>query len=84
MKTRAEILKAFRAKYEALKPSFPQIGPFESHRMSRLGDIRVCDLGKNGRAAFVMGEDGRVVEVHGGIYDVWKGEKGKREKSVCL
>ena len=76
MKTRNEIENAFRAKYEALKPSFPQIGPFESHRMSRLGDIRVCDLGENGRAAFVMDGDGNIVEVHGGIYDVWKGNGG--------
>ena len=75
-KTREEVLTLFRAKYEALKPSFPQIGPFESHRMSRLGDLRVCDLGENGRAAFVMDGDGNLVEVHGGIYDVWKGKGG--------
>ena len=76
MKARNEIENAFRAKYEALKPSFPQIGPFESHRMSRLGEIRVCDLGEGGRAAFVMDGDGNLVEVHGGIYDVWKGKGG--------
>ena len=76
MKTRNEIINAFRAKYEALKPSFPQIGPFESHRMSRLGDLRVCDLGEGGKAAFVMDGSGTVVEVHGGIYDVWKGNGG--------
>ena len=76
MKTRNEIENAFRAKYDALKPSFPQIGPFDANRMSRLGDIRVCDLGKGGKAAFVMDGDGNVVEVHGGIYDVWKGKGG--------
>ena len=73
MKKNTEILNAFRAKYEALKPSFRQIGPFESNQMSRVGERRVCDLGRVGRAAFVMDGDGNVVEVHGGIYDVWKG-----------
>lgn len=76
MKTRTEITRAFRAKYEALRPSFSWIGPFESSRMSHIGDIWVCDLGENGRAAFVMYENGNVVEVHGGIYEFWKKNGG--------
>ena len=76
MKTRAEITRSFRAKYEELRSSFWGIGPLESNRMSRIGDVYVCDLGQNGRAAFVMYEDGNVVEVHGGIYEFWKQKGG--------
>ena len=76
MNTRAEIIRAFRAKYLALSLSFRWIGPFESRRMSHIGDIWVCDLGAKGRAAFVMYENGNVVEVHGGIYEFWKQKGG--------
>ena len=76
MKTRAEIKQAFRAKYEKLRSSFWGIGPLESNRLSRIGDIYVCDLGQNGRAAFVMYENGNVVEVHGGIYEFWEQKGG--------
>ncbi len=76
MKTRNEITRAFRAKYEKLRSSFGGIGPLESNRISRIGDVYVCDLGQNGRAAFVMCENGYVVEVHGGIYEFWKQKGG--------
>ena len=76
MKTRAEITQAFRAKYEKLRSSFWEIGPLESNRLSRIGDVYVCDLGQNGRAAFVMYENSNVVEVHGGIYEFWKQKGG--------
>lgn len=76
MKTRAQITRAFRAKYEKLRSSFWGIGPLESNRLSRIGDVYVCDLGQNGRAAFVMYENGNVVEVHGGIYEFWKQKGG--------
>ena len=70
------VIRAFRAKYLALSLSFRWIGPFESRRMSHIGDIWVCDLGAKGRAAFVMYENGNVVEVHGGIYEFWKQKGG--------
>ena len=76
MKTRAQITRAFRAKYEKLRSSFWGIGPLESNRLSRIGDVYVCDLGEKGRAAFVMRENGKVVEVHGGIYEFWKKNGG--------
>lgn len=76
MNTPTETLDPIRAKYEALKPSFPQIGPFESGTSFRQGDVFVYDLGESGKAAFVMDRDGDVIEVHGGIYDRWKGEGG--------
>lgn len=76
MKTRAEITRAFRPKYEKLRSTFRGIGPLESNRISRIGDVYVCDLGQNGRAAFVMCENGNVVEVHGGIYEFWRQKGG--------
>lgn len=76
MKTRAEITRTFRSKYEQLRSSFSGIGPLESNRISRIGDVYVCDLGQNGRAAFVMYENGNIVEVHGGIYEFWKQKGG--------
>lgn len=72
-----DVFNAFFIKYFALKWSaFKEIGPFESRRMSHIGDIWVCDLGEKGRAAFVMYENGNVVEVHGGIYEFWKKNGG--------
>ncbi len=80
IKNRSEIEKVFLAKYVALRSSFHQIGSFRSYRISRLGDVYVWDLGEKGRAAFVMYENGNVVEVHGGIYEFWKANGGGNGK----
>jgi len=78
MKSRKEFLTACFFKYVALKSfSFREIGPIESRRISHIGDVWVCDLGQKGRAAFVMYENGNVVEVHGGIYEFWKANGGR-------
>ena len=77
MKSREEFLAACFHKYKALKSAgFKEIGPIESRRISHIGDVWVCDLGKNGGAAFVMYENGKVVEVHGGIYAFWNENGG--------
>ena len=74
--------RALHAKYENLKTSFPQIGPFEFGHGSIVGAAFIYDLGDDGKAVFVC--HGYLMytykvhffEVHGGIYDAWKRNGG--------
>ena len=70
--------RALHAKYDNLKTSFPQIGPFESGHWSHEGPALLYDLGTEGKAAFVSNMySSKLFEVHGGIYDAWKRNGGK-------
>ncbi len=69
--------RALHAKYDNLKTSFPQIGPFESGHWSHEGPALIYDLGIEGKAAFVSNMySSKFFEVHGGIYDAWKRNGG--------